>query len=308
VVIQVGTILTQAGTMATRAGIMVIQAGTMAILVGTAIPGGTMATPVGIMAILVGTTVIRVGLVPEAHIIGVIDQSGGPGVILGIDPAVSQSFFDTCSSPLSPLKKSILTTSDIGGPAPWGDRPWGGIPWATTTVIGVIPTAPVWWNGDPNPGVWVNPLPPRTIYTTWNPPVWNPPVYTNWDPAYTTWDPAYTSWDSAYYPTYTPPWANLPPPYIPPVTVTVDLPALPSYGCNYVPVTYPSNIITTATYTDSITQPPPDAMITIYVDPNNGQTSTDWGPVETVYEVYVYETTATVDMVSTTTQCGTTWY
>jgi len=76
------------------------------------------------------------------------------------------------------------------------------------------------------------------------------------------------------------------------------------YGCDYVPVTYPSNIYTTATYTDTITAPPADAVVTVYYDPNVNQMSTDWGPVETIYEVFVYETTAIVDVVSTSTQCG----
>jgi hypothetical protein len=57
-------------------------------------------------------------------------------------------------------------------------------------------------------------------------------------------------------------------------------------------------------WTDTVTQPPQDATVTVYMDEESGETSTDWGPVETVYEVLVYTTVATVDVVSATTACG----
>jgi hypothetical protein len=135
----------------------------------------------------------------------------------------------------------------------------------------------------------------------WIPPVWwtpPPPPQT----IYQTWDPYYND------PGYTPPWAFLPKTFLPPITLSFGLPPLPNFGCKYTPYTYESQLITTATYTDPITQPPIDALITVYVDPYNGQTSTDWGPMETVYEVYVYTTTALVDVVATTTSCGLSWF
>jgi hypothetical protein len=202
-----------------------------------------------------------------------------------------------------------------GGPPPWGDRPrHGDRPWATTTLIGIIPTTPAWANPDWYRPDWRPPrdwVPPRG----WRPaPGWIPPP--DWIPP-TWWVPPpppqtiYQTWDPYYYyddPSYSPPWAYLPAPILPPITLSFGLPPLPNLGCQYYPVTYPSQIITDATYTDTITQPPIDAMITVYVDGYNGETSTDWGPLETVYEVYVYETTAQVDVVSTTTSCGLSWF
>src|ERR1700760_3549442 len=161
-----------------------------------------------------------------------------------------------------------------GPPPPWGFVPWGGVaPWATTTVYGVIPQYPQWAGPDPNA---VGPYlgPPRTVVTTYDPNYWN-----NYQP-----------------------WSSLPAPVLPPVTVAPFDPyvAAPAGGCAIVPITIPSVIQTTASYTQTITQPPPDAVVTVYVDPGSGGTSTDWGPVETVYEVIVYTTTATVPYVSTT--------
>jgi len=86
--------------------------------------------------------------------------------------------------------------------------------------------------------------------------------------------------------------------------ITINLPEPPRFGCSAVETTYPTIIETTQTYTDIITQPPADNLITVYVDQDSGDTSTDWGPVETVYEVIVYTTTATVDVIQTTSRCG----
>jgi hypothetical protein len=69
-------------------------------------------------------------------------------------------------------------------------------------------------------------------------------------------------------------------------------------------MTYYSDVLTLATFTSTITQPPPSAMVTVYLDPDTNQRSTDWGNEwETVFEVYVYTTTAHVDVVSSTAQC-----
>jgi len=121
---------------------------------------------------------------------------------------------------------------------------------------------------------------------------------------YTTWDYGY---NGGYWgdPGWIAPWAALPPPVLPPVTI--NLPGPPAIGCDAYQTTYGSVISTVQTYTDTITQPPAGAMVTVYVDPERGDTSTDWGPVETVYEVIVYTTTATVDVVQTTTRCGSNW-
>jgi hypothetical protein len=154
---------------------------------------------------------------------------------------------------------------------PWDDRPRGGNPWQTTTIIGYVPTVPVWYGND-----WeiIRP-PPRTIYTTYD------PIYYNNQP---------------------PPWIAYPVPRGP--AITINLPAPPRFGCSVTSVTFESIFEDVSTWTDTITQPPQDAVITVYVDEENGETSTDWGPVETVYEVFVYTTTATVDVVSATTACG----
>jgi hypothetical protein len=78
----------------------------------------------------------------------------------------------------------------------------------------------------------------------------------------------------------------------------------PRFGCSYVPTTFWSDFQTEVTYTSTITQPPYDALITVYVDPDTQQSSTDWGPeLETVYEVYIYTTTAPVEVISSVTDC-----
>jgi hypothetical protein len=101
-----------------------------------------------------------------------------------------------------------------------------------------------------------------------------------------------------------PPWANAPPIIIP-APVTAPPPQAPvPVNCVNVPYTYQSQVQQLGTYTDTITQPPLDAKVTIYVDQKDGKTSTDWGPLQTVYEVIVYTTTALVDVVSVTQQCG----
>jgi len=125
---------------------------------------------------------------------------------------------------------------------------------------------PTFINVEPRPTVW---LPPRTVYNNF------PPVVVNWPPI------------------------NLPP-------IIVDLPglAVPRFGCSYVPTTFWSEFQTEVSYTSTITQPPLDALITVYVDPDTQQSSTDWGSdFETVYEVYIYTTTAGVDVISSVTSC-----
>jgi hypothetical protein len=86
--------------------------------------------------------------------------------------------------------------------------------------------------------------------------------------------------------------------------ITINLPEAPVPGCSITSVTFTSEFEEVNTWTDTITQPPQDAIITVFVDEETQETSTDWGPVETVYEVFVYTTTATVDVVSATTACG----
>jgi len=144
-------------------------------------------------------------------------------------------------------------------------------------VYGDVPPQPVWWQGDNYAPGWVAPQ-PRTSYIQYSTGYWGNDVQ--------------------------PPWVNVPPLIIP-APVTVPLPQwAPQVGCVNVPYTFQSPAPQTATYTDTITQPPLDSQITVYVDQANGQTSTDWGPLQTVYEVIVYTTTALVDVVSATQQCG----
>jgi len=66
-----------------------------------------------------------------------------------------------------------------------------------------------------------------------------------------------------------------------------------------------SNTETELTYTDTITQPPPDAVVTVFYDPDQDQYSTYWGDeIETVYEVIVFTTTTEVEVVSSAYSCG----
>jgi hypothetical protein len=166
-----------------------------------------------------------------------------------------------------------------GPPAPWGAVPLGGTnPYPITTIVGAVPQYPAWIGPDPN--AFAPPaLPPRTFVTNYNPAA-NPSGYAL-------------------------PWETLAPATLAPITAAFETAvAVPSPGCSFMPVTYPSVVETTAQYTQTVTQPPPDAVVTVFVDPGTGKTSTDWGPVETVFEVIVYTTTATVPYVSTTAACA----
>jgi len=54
-----------------------------------------------------------------------------------------------------------------------------------------------------------------------------------------------------------------------------------------------------------ITQPPPDAVVTVFYDPDYNQYSTYYGgEIETVYEIIVYTTTVQVDVISEYPYCG----
>jgi hypothetical protein len=141
---------------------------------------------------------------------------------------------------------------------------------------------------------------PRTIYNTW---------IGDWGPGYESgnWGPGYDYACNGCYGgyNYPVPWAEFPPVVLPPVTIDYpSMGALPAANCVLVPMTYYSDVLTMATYTSTITQPPPSAMVTVYLDPDTNSRSTDWGNEwETVFEVYVYTTTAHVDVISSTAQC-----
>lgn len=111
----------------------------------------------------------------------------------------------------------------------------------------------------------------------------------------------YQTWDPVYYGDLPPPWVAFPLPRLPAITISIPLPRI---GCDLIPVTFETEILTIGTWTDTITQPPESQVITVYADAGLREASTDWGPIETIYEVFTYTTTVTVDIVSATTQCS----
>lgn len=114
----------------------------------------------------------------------------------------------------------------------------------------------------------------------WN---WNQPNY--YEPVY------YTS----YIPT--PTWEV---PSYPIITIEAPPIAQPDPGCVVVPTTQHTVTETEATYTSTITEAP-NGAVTVYVD-QDGQQYT-YG-ASTIYEVYVYTTTQSIDLVGDGLQCG----
>jgi hypothetical protein len=112
----------------------------------------------------------------------------------------------------------------------------------------------------------------------------------------------YTTYNPIYYNNQPAPWVALPVPRLAPITINLAKP--PGSRCSVTSVTFTSEFEDVNSWTDTVTQPPQDATVTVYLDELSGDVSTDWGPVETVFEVLVYTTIATVDVVSATTVCG----
>jgi len=107
------------------------------------------------------------------------------------------------------------------------------------------------------------------------------------------------------YTTYVPilpiPTADIP--YFPLITIQAPPIPAPSAGCSAVPTTQHTATITEATYTSTVTDAPGGA-VTLYSG-SDGQIST-YG-ANTIYEVYIYTTTQSVDVVGQGTQCGVSW-
>jgi len=104
---------------------------------------------------------------------------------------------------------------------------------------------------------------------------------------------------TSYVPT--PTWNNVP--YYSTITLegpTPQIPYAPTPGCSDVPTTQHTDTITEATYTSTITEAP-DGVVTVYAD-TDGQQYT-YG-ASTIFEVYIYTTTQSIDVIGTTIQCN----
>jgi hypothetical protein len=95
---------------------------------------------------------------------------------------------------------------------------------------------------------------------------------------------------------------ELPP--LPAITIQGPTLAIPRPGCSQVPTTQHTVTVTDATFTSTITEAPPDGVVTVYYG-EDGQLST-YG-ASTVYEVYIYTTTQEVDIIGSGVACGISW-
>jgi hypothetical protein len=159
-----------------------------------------------------------------------------------------------------------------------------------------------WNNVGGRDGGWRDGRPPRITTIGYNPGWnWNQPNY--YEPIYYTSYIAAPTWEVPFYPIITiaaPPIAQPDVSSFPlhfPKSIS-NIPQQP--GCIVVPTTQHTVTETEATYTSTITEAP-DGVVTVYAD-QDGQQYT-YG-ASTVYEVYVYTTTQSIDLVGDGLQCG----